>query len=411
MKSKFLNIKLLFLTTIFLFVIFGLAKISQAATTYYVCDTGSTCGIGWTTGNDSNYCTAKSTPCKTITAAADKVNPGDTVIVGDGIYSTAVYRSSAWEVVYIRHGGTASQPVTIKSEHLWGAKIQGNNNDVNFCVLIDYYDNTGYVHFEDFDISNCARISGGNPSGDVIFVNARANDCSDLHAHDITFYRLKIHDNMQHPTNDFHGQSGIDMDPCTGPILIDSCVFYDIGRPNYYTTPQAVPGGTKAQNEATCTAGNCSPLHTQTECTDNGDCTDGDTCSHTIACYNRDAAIYTRGSGLTVQNCLFYGDFKSGWAMQPYTIWGPIDGFNVINNTFYGGNPERDYQITLAGSHNYNNVLIENNIFYNPRNYALNTQSHATNVTVRNNLVYGASLIGGAGCSDPDYTCLGNITG
>src|SRR5262245_38237878 len=72
------------------------------------------------TGTDSNP-GSETQPFKTIQKAADLVNPGDTVIVEDGIYT----RSSGGAIVSLNRGGTSSNWVWFKSRNLWGAKVDG----------------------------------------------------------------------------------------------------------------------------------------------------------------------------------------------------------------------------------------------------------------------------------------------
>ena len=57
-------------------------------------------------GSDRNSGTSAQAPLKTIQAAADRVNPGDTVLVAPGVY---------FETVVFKRPGTEKQPVTIKA--------------------------------------------------------------------------------------------------------------------------------------------------------------------------------------------------------------------------------------------------------------------------------------------------------
>ena len=100
-----------------------------------------------------------------------------------------------------------------------------------------------------------------------------------------------------------------------------------------------------------------------------------------------DHALYLHGSNFTVTNNLFY-NIPHGWSIQA------ADGLNnvvIANNTFafpQGGG--QDGQIMLWNSQS--NLTIENNIFYNAKNYAITRYSSSIgNCTVDHNLVYGAS--------------------
>ena len=65
-------------------------------------------------GNDSNPGVSASNPLKTIQAAANKVNPGDTVLISPGVY---------YETVEFKRPGTAEHPITFKSAGKPGSVI------------------------------------------------------------------------------------------------------------------------------------------------------------------------------------------------------------------------------------------------------------------------------------------------
>src|SRR6266550_2779250 len=70
-------------------------------------------------GNDGNPGDS-ARPLRTVQHAADLVNPGDMVIVRDGVYT-----GSSSEVLAIGRGGTASNWVVFRAEHKWGAVLDG----------------------------------------------------------------------------------------------------------------------------------------------------------------------------------------------------------------------------------------------------------------------------------------------
>jgi signal peptidase I len=82
-----------------LVIIFGIGE--ALAATYYVSPTG----------NDSNSGLIGA-PFKTIQRAADIVNPGDTVVVKNGIYTDTNGDNS---IVKLRRGGTAANWITFRS--------------------------------------------------------------------------------------------------------------------------------------------------------------------------------------------------------------------------------------------------------------------------------------------------------
>jgi len=102
-----------------------------------------------------------------------------------------------------------------------------------------------------------------------------------------------------------------------------------------------------------------------------------------------DHGLYLHGSNFTITNNLFY-NIPHGWSIQA------AEGLNnvlIANNTFafpQGGG--QDGQIMLWNTQS--NLTIENNIFYNPNNYAITRYSSTLNTcAIHHNLVYGASAM------------------
>jgi hypothetical protein len=98
-----------------------------------------------TTGSDSNPGT-QAAPFRTIQKGADVALPGDTVLVGDGIYTDT---DGDGFIVYIRseRGGSAGKPITFKSQNKWGAKLDGRSNTASMGFL--FYGN--YITVQDFE--------------------------------------------------------------------------------------------------------------------------------------------------------------------------------------------------------------------------------------------------------------------
>jgi len=110
-----------------------------------------------------------------------------------------------------------------------------------------------------------------------------------------------------------------------------------------------------------------------------------------------DHALYLHGSNFTITNNLFY-NIPHGWSIQA------ADGLNnvvIANNTFafpQGGG--QDGQIMLWNSQS--NLTIENNIFYNAKNYAITRYSSTIGAcSIDHNLIYGASgmMADSTGCT------------
>jgi hypothetical protein len=161
-----------------------------SAEDFYVCDEGAACTAGeagnpdWQTGSDSNPGTSRSEPFKTIQEAMDQVDPGDTVIVGDGIYTD--HNSDEAVASMTRTGGTAGAWITFKAENKWGAVLDCEN--VWQANAIRFYSRSHdiqYMRFEDFELKRCH---------DAIKMNAQNGGES----HDLYFHGFKIHDIGRH---------------------------------------------------------------------------------------------------------------------------------------------------------------------------------------------------------------------
>src|SRR5262249_25630149 len=101
---------------------------------------------------------------------------------------------------------------------------------------------------------------------------------------------------------------------------------------------------------------------------------------------NHDHGLYLHGTNFTIINNIFY-NLAKGWGIQ--TADGLANAL-IVNNTFAFPNSSEDGQIMLWGKNS--NILIRNNIFYMPRNYAIARQnSTISGCTIDHNIVYGAS--------------------
>ena len=297
-----------------------------------------------TNGNDNNAGTYAA-PYRTIQKAADVVNPGDSVIVRDGTYTSDGNVDLNINVI-LRRGGTAGNPVVFKSENKWGAKIDGSNEVTDdgwgFIFGNREYGNASYVTVENFEFKNIAR-------GALYLTQGSTN---------ITIRGNNINHVGNRCTDTDYGNVGIYAWTATD-IVVEKNIFSDIGR--YH------PG-------------------------ENG-------CSLSTPYYmNHDHGVYTEQvTRCIIKNNLFY-EHKSGWAVQISTIQGGSSSdISVLNNTFYGHNEHRVGQLLVYGSES--NLLIANNIFYDSPTEGVNVHMSSymtyTNCVVKNNLTYGGvTLLG-----------------
>ncbi len=286
-----------------------------------------------TAGNDANPGTSAA-PWRTIQHAADVMNPGDTVIVNDGVYTGGT------SVVTISRSGSASAWFVFRAAHRWGAVIDGQNNSSTMGFNIS----SNYVHVEGFEVRNTSRygfeVYGGSET-------AAGN-------HDVDLVQNHIHDIGHVCTDDVGGRVGVDA--YTDNLTIERNVIHDVGR-----------FGPGEQG--------CSPA--------------------TTAWQNHDHGIYNGvGNNVVIRNNVFY-NFTHGWAIQRYSGPGAItNGLTIVNNTFAFPNPWRNGQIIIATG--TNNLTIENNVFYQPTASGVWFETGGlSNVTVCNNLTYGGTAFAG----------------
>ena len=76
-----------------------------------------------TAGNDASPGTS-ARPFRTLQHAADLVNPGDGVVVKDGVYT------GGSTVVTISRSGTAANWIVFRAAHRWGAVVDGQPSPV-----------------------------------------------------------------------------------------------------------------------------------------------------------------------------------------------------------------------------------------------------------------------------------------
>src|SRR3990172_10748970 len=126
----------LFVFNKLLILVFLFIPLSVQATTYYV-------NVG--TGNDTNPGTQGS-PFATIQKAATLVNPGDIVIVQNGVYIDTNVDGS---IVNLSRSGSAGNLITFKSENKWGAKLDGQSNTTAEGFKIS--GGATYIRIQDFE--------------------------------------------------------------------------------------------------------------------------------------------------------------------------------------------------------------------------------------------------------------------
>ena len=339
-----------------------LGPMTARAATYYVAPTGS----------DSASGTASS-PFRSIQKGVDIVNPGDVVIVKDGIYTAAGSRYPD-RVVQFNRGGTAAAWVTVKAENQYGAILDGQNYSTTFGVVFF----NGYINFDGFQIRNF-KVAGlwmqGSPSG--------------LQTHDIAITRNWVHHIarvMITDCADGYGRVGAYANGYVYNVKWDSNLWHDIGR---------IPNLACDSNLGT---------------TPN---------------YRHDHGLYLQGKYHTVVNNIFYNMY-AGWAIKVDGFYGALSNaadasHTIVNNTFAHPAVPREstghirfFTNSPAETDSGNtmlrpvNVLVANNISYNPPYWGGASASSSgptfiaalydgvmyySGTVVRNNITTAASII------------------
>jgi pectate disaccharide-lyase len=299
------------------------------------CRAGST-GMAYyvaTNGSDANDGTREH-PFATIRQAAQVVNPGDTVIVRDGVYSD-LDKDKA--VVPVRRSGSPGAPITFRAEHKWKAVIDGQHNQGMTAWSLWHATRLSYVTIEDFEVKDFAHSAFSIFNTDHVLI--RGN-----HVHHIG--------NVETTTT--NGLDGSYDSPECSYITYDGNVIHDIGR----IGPPTVN-------------------------------------------FNLDHGIYTCGKHNVITNNLFYNN-DAGWGVQ-VAGYRTVDDLVICNNTFAWGK-SRGHIVIWDGSPDQpegqlgvRNLLIQNNIFYQPlkRLAAINVSAekpeHFSNIVLRHNLLYGGT--------------------
>jgi PKD domain/Right handed beta helix region/Protein of unknown function (DUF1565) len=292
------------------------------------------------TGSDSNPGT-EALPFKTIQRAADTVDPGDTVIVEDGVYTMGTPHPSCSRftaVVCLTRGGTPDKLIVFKSRNTWGAKIDGENNRVQNGFRFGA-STANYLRFEGFDVYGMGN--DGSAAGFDIYNGG----------HDIQITGNRIHHIGRFCTNTTNGNVGIYISQ--NNVLVEGNTIHDIGRFG--------PG-----------EGGCNPPN--------------------IFWQNHDHGVYhSRGNDVTIRNNIFY-NHQHGWAIQAYPH--ARARTTIVNNTFSGPNPNQTGHIVLNGGSEMRDIKIVNNIFHVPNDAAIDVGSATfINVVISNNLTTANRII------------------
>src|SRR2546427_806309 len=278
--------------------------------------------------------------CYYVATSGNDANPGtaaqpfatiqhaaDIVNPGDGVLvGDGVYTGGA-TIVTISRSGTATNRIVFRAAHRWLAVIDGQNNLSTTGIAIP----GGYIRVEGFEVRNTNRYGIDTYLG-----------------HDQTVVGNHVHDIGHICTGSTGGIVAIDA--YAPNLVIEGNLIHDIGRLG--------PG-----------ENGCTPPNDYWQ--------------------NHDHGIYNGiGTNVVIRNNVFY-NLKHGWAIQRYDGGGTVvDGLYIENNTFAGANPNRDAQIIIATT--TTNLVIANNIFYQPATAGVWFSGAGTGATLTGNVSTGA---------------------
>jgi hypothetical protein len=299
-------------------------------------------------GSDRNLGTEEQ-PFASIQKAADLVQPGDTVIVDDGVYrligGTQRACGSNKAIVCLTRGGTPTDFVTFRARNKWGAKLDGQAGRAYSGFA--FYEASNYVRIQDFEIYGMSN--DGSSDGIDIFRAGKGASIIGNHIHDIG----------RTCTDTSNGQAGVFVQ--RNDVTIERNVIHDIGRFG--------PG------EEGC--------HPSTPAYQNHD--------HAIYLSGNSNSEAERANGAVIRNNVFY---NIGHGFQVHLYHGSLSNILVANNTFAFSNPFRDGQLIIYGV-DLSETSIVNNIFYQPGKSALSigklgTMSH---VVISHNLTTAGKFV------------------
>lgn len=159
-------------------------------------------------GDDTNPGTAEK-PWRSLQKAAEAVKPGDTVMVGDGVYTAAGGEES---VVRVWRGGTVDKPIVFRAEHKWGAVVDGKSNATRLGWNLGR--EARYVTLEGFEIRNLSACGIDSNAG----------------ADHLTVRSCHIHHIGNIETTTRYGLDGVFDNADTSYHVYEGNVFHHIGR-------------------------------------------------------------------------------------------------------------------------------------------------------------------------------------
>ena len=221
------------------------------------------------------------------------------------------------------------QFVVFQAAQKWGAVLDGQNNASATGIEIK----GSYIRVQGFEVTGTSHYGIEAYGG-----------------HDVQVAQAHVHDIGHYCTDTSGGIVGINA--YAPNLLIEQSQLHDIGR------------WANGQNGCTTT---------------------------TAYWQNHDHGVYVgQGDNVLIRNNVFY-NFTRGWAIQRYDGGGTVvNGLAIVNNTFVGANPNKVGQIILATA--TTNLLIANNIFYQPNTAGIWLDASGLSGAISHNLAFPSAV-------------------
>ena len=340
-------------------------------------------------GSDRNSGLSTASPFKTIQKAADLTNPGDTILIKNGLYPEVV----------ITRSGTASAWITYKAHPGHYPKIQLPQSSW-YGILIQ--NGASYIEIKGFEIiGNNAKITLDyamsqtkntlNPltSGNGISIEGRA-DYSSGHPHHIRILNNKIHD---------CGGAGIGALEADYITVEGNEVFNNAWYSPYGTSGISLGHNWRfdrhtgykmfiRKNKTYNNRQHIPWIETGTITDGNGIIIDDTRNNHN----NSKLGVYT-GRTL-VENNITYNNGGSG--IHTFSS----DHVDIVRNTAYLNNQSPEIKHGQIFANMSSDVKILRNILYAPSDKYINGNNQNTNVTYDHNIYANSALIKVKGPND-----------
>ncbi|MEH2133641.1 MAG: right-handed parallel beta-helix repeat-containing protein [Nostoc sp.] len=341
----------------------------STATTYYVSGNG----------NDRNRGLSTSSPFRTIQRAADLTNPGDTVLIMDGVYKNA---SPVGTVLDIKRSGTANAWITYKAypgdkpklqnngwHGIWihngasyidvnGLEIVGNNGNINRAYALSQK----YNKLNPLTNGNGITIDGDNNSRShhISILNNKIHDCggggiSVMESDYVTVDNNKVFNNAWYSV---YGASGISLLNNWNSDNGNSQKYKNfVTRNEVYNNQMLVPWIQNGKYQD-----------------GNGIIVDrsrNNTAGSTLNAY--------QGRTLIADNISYK---NGGSGIHTYES----DHVDIVNNTTYLNNQTAGIMYGQIMSNYSGDIQVINNILYSAPNKPIDLKNQSTNVTFNYNL-------------------------